>query len=79
MDNIDDMFDNILLTQSNMEIADISEFLHNNPDIFDEDIDVDETDLQIADMAELMHINPEIFDVSVLICFKKSKTFFLLQ
>ena len=73
---MDDMFHDILSTQSDMEIADVSELLSSNPDIFDEDIDVDETNFQIADMAEVMHINPEIFDVSVLICFKKSKTFF---
>ena len=42
---MDDMFDDILFTQSDMKIADISELLSNNPDIFDEDTDVHETDL----------------------------------
>ena len=66
MDNMDDIFDDILFTQSDMESADNSKLLINNPNIFDEDIDVD------LPIAELMHISPEIFDVSVLICFNRN-------
>ena len=80
MDSMDDMFDVILFTQSDMEIANISELLSNNPDIFDEDIDVDETDLQLGDIAEVMHITAEIFDLNVFNLFKKKvKHFFCLN
>ena len=67
---MDDMFNDILFTQGDMEISDISEPLSNNTDIFDEDIYVEETHLQIAHIAELMRVNPEKLDV-FLICFKK--------
>lgn len=64
MDNMDELFDDIQLSQSDIEIADISELLNTHGDLFDEDIDADDIDIEMANISELLHMNPNIFEVS---------------
>ena len=65
MDNMDDLFDDIQLSQSDFEIAELSELLNSHPDIFDNETDFDDVGVEIADIAEIMDRNPNIFEVNV--------------
>ena len=64
MDNMDELFDEIQLSQSGIEIADISELLNTHGDLFDEDIDAVDIEKEMSNISELLHRNPNIFLVS---------------
>ena len=60
-------FDDFQLSQGDLELAEIAELLHNQPDLFDDDIDESfkTAEIEVAEVAELFATNPDIFEVSV--------------
>ena len=67
MDNMGEPFDDFQLSQGDVELAEIAELLHNQPALFDDDIDdsFNTAEIEVAKVAELFATNPDIFEVSV--------------
>lgn len=67
MDNMGEPFDDLQLSQGDLELAEIAELLQNQPDLFDDDIDesFNTAEIEVAEVAELFATNPDIFEVSV--------------
>ena len=63
-------FDENEIDLVDIELADISELFHSNPDLFDDDSEKENDLAAISEIEELLAIDPAIFDVSLSFTFK---------